>query len=54
MKVILSNEVAVANGKTEEERKRILDEILPKMLVAGFATVTVGSVVMAGIMVNML
>lgn len=51
---VLSNEVAVANGKTEEERKRILDEILPKMLVAGFATVTVGSVVMAGIMVNML
>lgn len=51
---VLSNEVAVANGKTEEERKRILDEILPKMLVAGFATVTVGSVVMAGIMVKML
>ena len=51
---VLSNEVAVANGKTEEERKRILDEILPKMLVAGFATVTVGSVIMAGIMVKML
>lgn len=51
---ILSNEVANANGKTDEERKKILDEILPRMLVAGFATVTVGSVVMAGIMVKML
>ncbi len=51
---ILSNEVANANGKTEEERKLILNEILPRMLVAGFATVTVGSVIMAGIMVKML
>lgn len=51
---ILSNEVANANGKTDEERKKILDEILPRMLVAGFATVTVGSVIMAGIMVKML
>lgn len=51
---ILSNEVANANGKTDEERKLILDDILPKMLVAGFVTVTVGSVVMAGIMANMI
>lgn len=51
---ILSNEVANANGKTEEERKKILDEILPKMLVAGFATVTIGSVILAGVMVKML
>lgn len=51
---ILSNEVANANGKTDEERKKILDEILPRMLVAGFATVTVGSVIMAGVMVKML
>ncbi len=51
---VLSNEVANANGKTEEERKLILNEILPRMLVAGFATVTIGSVIMAGIMVKML
>ena len=51
---ILSNEVANANGKTDEERKKILDEILPRMLVAGFVTVTVGSVIMAGVMVKML
>ena len=47
---IISNEVANANGKTEEERQIILDEILPKMLVAGFITVTIASVVLAGVM----
>lgn len=51
---ILSNEVANANGKTEEERQFILNEILPKMLVAGFLTVTVASVLLAGIMNKML
>lgn len=47
---ILSNEVANANGSTEEEREFILGEILPKMLVAGFVTVTIASVVLAGFM----
>jgi hypothetical protein len=51
---IISNEVAKSMGGTEEERKFILDSILPKMLVAGFTTVTVGSVIMAGFMVNMM
>ncbi len=47
---ILSNEVAKANGKTDEERKYILDQILPRMLVSGFMTVTIASVVLAGFM----
>lgn len=51
---IISNEVAKSMGETEEERKQILDYILPKMLVAGFATVTVGSVIMASLMVGMI
>jgi len=51
---IISNEVANANGKTEEDRKVILDAIMPKMLVAGFVTVTIASVVLAGIMVNLM
>jgi hypothetical protein len=51
---IVSNEVAKSYAQTEEERKFILDSILPKMLVAGFATVTVGSVIMAGVMANFL
>jgi len=50
---IISNEVAKSMGSSEEEQKYILDSILPKMLVAGFTTVTVGSVVMAGFMVGM-
>jgi hypothetical protein len=51
---IISNEVANANGKSPEEREAILDAILPKMLVAGFITVTIASVVLAGIMVKMI
>ena len=51
---IISNEVAKSMGETEEEKKMILDYILPKMLVAGFATVTVGSVIMASLMVNLI
>jgi hypothetical protein len=51
---IISNEVAQSMGESEEERKFILDAILPKMLVAGFTTVTVGSVIMAGIMANLI
>lgn len=47
---IISNEVANAVGETEEEKKAILDEILPKMLVAGFITVTIASVILAGFM----
>lgn len=50
---ILSNEVARSNGTTEEEKKLILDEILPKMLVAGFVTVTIASVLLAGFMVKL-
>ncbi|SFH81892.1 hypothetical protein SAMN05192551_103156 [Tindallia magadiensis] len=51
---IISKEVAAAVGETEEEKQAILNEILPKMLVAGFATVTIASVVLAGFMANML
>lgn len=51
---ILSKEVSRANGETEEEREYILDNILPKMLVAGFMTVTIASVVLAGFMVNLI
>ncbi|WP_097026419.1 hypothetical protein [Clostridium peptidivorans] len=51
---IISQEVANAEGKTEEEKKAILDEILPKMLISGFVTVTIASVVLAGFMVKMM
>ena len=45
---ILSNEVSAAVAENEEERKYILSQILPKMLVGGFTTVTIGSVILAG------
>ena len=50
----LSHEVSNAVGETDEERAALLDQILPKMLVAGFVTVTIGSVIFAGIMINMI
>lgn len=51
---ILSNEISKSVGGSEEEKKYIMDEIFPKMMVSGFVTVTVGSVILAGIMVKML
>ncbi|MGI6143701.1 MAG: hypothetical protein ACOYEK_07610 [bacterium] len=51
---ILSHEAANAVATNEEEKKKILDHILPKMLVAGFVTVTIASVVMAGFFANWL
>lgn len=51
---IISNEVANANGKTDEERQAILHEIMPKMLVGGFVTVTIASVILAGFMAKLI
>lgn len=48
---LIANEVAKAVGETETEREVILDAILPKYLVAGFATVSSVSVLIAGILV---
>jgi hypothetical protein len=45
---ILSNEVSSAISENEEEKKYVLSYILPKMLIGGFTTVTIGSVVLAG------
>ncbi|MBI9071791.1 MAG: hypothetical protein JEY94_09345 [Melioribacteraceae bacterium] len=51
---IISEEVADAVSENEEERDYISSIILPKMLVGGFATVTIGSVFVASFMVNYL
>ncbi|MDR3265096.1 MAG: hypothetical protein LBT15_03695 [Synergistaceae bacterium] len=45
---ILSSEVSTAITSGEEEKKYVLSQILPKMLIGGFTTVTIGSVVLAG------
>ena len=41
-------------GETEDQRKALENYLLPKMLVAGFVTVTITSVVLAGFVVNIL
>lgn len=51
---ILSTEAANGSGDTEEEKKTIENFLLPKMLVAGFVTVTISSVVLAGFLVKFL
>lgn len=45
---VVSNEVSMALSDREEERSYVLNRILPKMLIGGFTTVTIGSVVLAG------
>lgn len=51
---IVSKEVANAMGKDESEKEIILSQILPKMLVAGFVTVSIGSVILAGFLVPLI
>ena len=48
--VIISNEVSESTGTTPEERAAINAQIMPKMLVAGMVTVSVTSVLVAGVM----
>lgn len=45
---VVSNEVANAVGRTDEERQQLLDYFLPKMLVAGFSTITISSLLVVG------
>ena len=51
---VVTTEVAQAESTNEEERQYLLDNMLPPMLVAGFVTVSVGSIVLAGIMAPIL
>ena len=41
-------------AKTEEEKDFLTNTMVPTMLVGGFTTVTLGSVVFAGILTNFL
>jgi hypothetical protein len=50
--LLLSQEAAKAVGETPEEVKAIEGEILPRMVVAGFATVTITSVIVTGIIAS--
>jgi len=50
--LIISEEVAKQLADSDEEREFILSRILPKMLIAGFTTVTIASVFLAGFLVK--
>jgi len=52
--MLIPQEISEAIGKTKEEKNAILNYLLPKMLTAGFVTVTIVSVLIAGFVVNML
>lgn len=52
--MLIPQEVAEAMGRNEKEKAAILNYLLPKMLIAGFVTVTIASVLIAGVVVNML
>lgn len=51
---VLTNEASRAVGESEEETGHITKNILPKMLVGGFVSVTIVSVIVAGIFSKLL
>ena len=51
---LLTNEAINVLAKTEEEKDFLSNTMVPTMLVGGFTTVTLGSVVFAGILANFL
>ena len=50
--MILAQEAARGAGDSPEETAAIEHEILPKMIVAGFSTVTITSVIVTSILVG--
>ncbi|MGE7766153.1 hypothetical protein [Peribacillus sp. NPDC096540] len=51
---LVCEEISRSVGRNKEEEKMILDEILSPMLIGGFTTVTIGSVVIASILIKTL
>lgn len=51
---IITEEVTGAVAETPEERAYLLDCVLPQMIVGGFTTVTIASVLIAGVFVNLI
>ena len=52
--MILSQEASKSIGETPEEREAIEGEILPKMIIAGFSTVTITSVFITSLLVGLI
>lgn len=51
---LISNEVALALAENEEEKEYILGKIMPRFVVAGLASVTTLSIIVAGIFASIL
>lgn len=51
---LLTMEAINVLAKTDEEKDYLSDTLIPTMLVGGFTTVTLGSVLFAGILSNFL
>ena len=51
---VLTQDTCEAIGETKEEQALLLQELMPKMIVGGFVSVTIVSVIVAGIFVNLL
>lgn len=51
---IITHEVCKSVSKNEEERLYVVDILLPRMLVGGFATVSIASVVIASVFLKLL
>jgi len=51
---ILTEEAAKSLAETPEENEFLMNQMLPKMLVGGFTTVTIASVIIAGIFIKLL
>lgn len=51
---ILTDEASKALSENAEEYEFLMGQMLPKMLVGGFVTVTITSVILAGVFINML
>lgn len=51
---ILTHEAIKSVCETDEEKECVIEDMLPKMLVAGFTTVTIASVIIAGFFVKLL
>ncbi|MBF1335634.1 MAG: hypothetical protein HXM60_07355, partial [Megasphaera micronuciformis] len=51
---VLTDECTTALAKTKEEKKMLMDEMLPQMIVGGFVTVTITSVIIASLFIPLL
>ena len=52
--MLMSQEIAEAIGASQEEKTAIENYIMPKMVTAGFVTITIASVIMAGILIKLI